>query len=512
MWRVLRFAFTLLLLSSPVLSAGCNSCGKSDKVAELIAIQNAVYRDFASKTEKWRKASKGEKFAIGDGLKTDKNAGARLRLVPDGQLIVKEDTIVRFQATRTGDSGQRLYIETGDIEIESKGFDLQVDTVVGLSRIEKGSRVRISSTEESSNFDVLVGAITVEKEGKVVSLASGKRLELDIGGIIIDRKQKPEPQAKSKPEEESEKGVEAPQVAEPEALTLEETDETDKPYERAPTVADITILAGESATVHDPAPPTNVRIPLENCENGGIIEFGPPRSGAKTTSIRGDRSAIMRLQKGLHRYRVLCFHARKPARRVVARGELYILPDAAIRRLPKTVPNITIEADGRPYTVRYQNYLPQITFRWPDPAISDSYSFHIKSGRSKERTQPSPRPEWTCKSGEIDEGSHLFYFSTSDGRKSAKGKLRIAFDNTARTAYLSEPREGEPTPGQTVRVIGTALTQSKVSIDGRPVSIDLQGRFQTETVAPSDERAIAVRVQQKNSKIHYYLRHVASNE
>jgi len=495
------------ILSTVSLMSGCKGCGKDDKIAELVSMQNDVFRDFASKTEKWQEASKGEGFAIGDGLKTGKNATARLDLLPKGQLVVKGDTIVRFQANPSGETGQRLYVETGTIEIESQEIDLQVDTVVGLSRIGKGSRVRIRSTKESSNFDVLVGAITVDSQGKSLQVASGNSLELDVGQIVVDEKEDTIPKHKAEPEEN------ATEVAEPsaEAETPVE-EEPDRSHDQAPTFADITISSGESATIHDPAPPTNIRIPIGNCESGGVIEIKSAGRGKKPLSVRGERDAIARLPRGTHGYRIRCLINGKPSRKTLVRGQLSVRRDAAIRRLPKAAPTVQVEADGRPYTVRYQNLLPRITFRWPDPAVSNTYTFHIKSGKGKTRTESSSRPEIVYRSGQLEEGNHSFFFSTADGRRSANGRLRIAFDNTARTAYISEPVEGTPTPGQAVRVAGTALTHSQVSISGQKVSVDAQGRFRAETVAPKQDRAIAIRVQRKTSDIHYYLRHLASGE
>jgi hypothetical protein len=508
-YAFLRGIFMATLLTSVSLMSGCKGCGKGDKIAELVAIQNKVFRDFASKTEKWQKASKGEAFAIGDGLKTDKNATARLQLLPKGQLVIKGDTIVRFQANPSGKSGQRLRVETGAIEIESQEIDLQVDTVVGLSRIGKGSRVRIRSTEKSSSFDVLVGAITVDSQGKSLQVASGKSLELDVGEIEIDRKEDPAAKRETEPVDDSTEIAEPSEEAEVDTPVDEDAD---RGYDRASTVADITISPGESATIHDPAPPTNIRVPIGNCESGGIVEVGLAGRRKKSLSVRGERDAIVRLPRGTHRYRVRCLIDGKPDRKALVRGRLSVRQDAAIRRLPKAAPTVQVEADGRPYTVRYQNLLPKIIFRWPDPAVSKAYAFHIKSEKGETRTKSSSRPETVYRSGQLEEGTHTFYFSTADGRRSANGRLRIAFDNTARTAYISEPVEGSPTPGQTVRVVGTALTHSKVSIGGRAVSVDSQGRFQTETVAPNQDKAIAIRVQRKTSDVHYYLRHLASNE
>jgi hypothetical protein len=487
------------MLLSLLCVAGCKGCGKSERIAELVAIHHAVFRDFASTTEQWQQATKGEDFSIGDGLKTGPNATARLRLLPNGELVVKSDTVVRFQANAPGDQGRRLSVETGAVEIESANVDLGVKTAVGLSRIEKGSRVRIRSTDKSSNFDVLVGAIKVDNQGKTVFIASGKSLELDVGQVSVEEKEKTNQVQETKPEEK------------PAEEVRENTEEDIEPFlSQAPTVADITISAGESATIHDPAPPTNVRIPITNCENGGVIDVALVNREDKRTSVRGDLSGIVGLKKGFYRYRVRCLKDGKPEKRPVALGQLVVQQDPAVMRLSKTVPTLTVDADGRPYTVRYQNRLPQITFKWPDPAVSNSYTFHIKPEKGNEKTSKSPHPECVYNSGQIDEGVHRFFFSTADGRKSAVGMLRIAFDNTARTAYLSEPVEGKATPGQPVRVSGAVLTDSKVSLDGISIPVDAQGLFRTEIAATGGNRAIAIRVQHKASQVQYFLRHLAT--
>lgn len=486
---------------------GCSRCSREDHIAELVNIQKSVTRDFANEVGKWQTASAGDRFSIGDGLKTEKESKARLRLIPEGQMLVDSNTLIRFQATPPDKPGQRVQIETGSVEIESGKIDLQVHTVVGLSLIEKGSRVRIHSTNKKSRFDVLVGKIKVDNQGNTMSITPGNHLELMVGGVIIEEKEASD-EKETAPEDLETLGTGDDTKRD---MDTDVNGDTGQPRGEVPQFADLTIGFGESATIHDPRPPTNIRFPFRDCEKESLLEVGKmPSRSYRHLSSRGQQSTIVRLSKGRYLYRIRCLEDGKPVRNSAAKGNLHIIRDAAVRRLPKKKPTIIVEADGRNYTVRYQNHLPKITFRWPDPAKSTSYRVQVTPSEGKTIKKSSSTPEVTFKSGKLGDGVHTFYFSTSDGRKSRKSSLRIIFDNRARTAYLQEPTEGQAIPGQAVRIKGTVLMRSQVSVLGKEVPINPHGKFEYETTAPTDDRAVSIRVKHKTSRIHYYLRHVAT--
>jgi len=470
-------------------------------VAELIDFKKSVVRDFAANPNKWKKASKGDLFKLGDALKTGKNATALLRLNPEGQMRVENDTIVRFQTTPDSEQGHRLEIETGSVQIESGDGDLQIQTLVGLARIERGSRLQIQSGEQEYNLNVLVGSVQIDKEGKTISLPSGENISLDIGGVVID--QEPEDDTNTQPQE-----IEA----EGEAIEEPVSEDTEDKSMDQPTFADLTVSTGETFTVHDPNPPTNIRIPIQKCQEGGVVEVGRLRGGYRHAAAKGESNAIVRLEAGRYRYRIRCLDKGKPQKRAVASGRIKILRDAAIRQLPRRAPSIIVEADGRTYTVRFQNQLPKLTLRWPEPPPSKSYTIDIKAADGGKHSERGKKPSFSFKSGEFREGSFTFQFTTPEGRRSPLGKMRIAFDNLARTAYLSDPVEGKTTSGEKVRVAGAVLAKSTVKVAGTPVSIDNQGRFQKEVTAPTDGSAIAVRVGHRATGIHYYLRHLKDNQ
>jgi hypothetical protein len=472
-------------------------------VAELVKVKKSVERDFASAVEQWRPASAGDGFQMGDGLKTGPGAMATLKLFPEGRLLVQSDTVLRFQTSPPGEKARHLEVTAGSVEIESARADLRLHTGVGTARIQRGSRVRLRSERGSSEIEVLVGGAQVERGGEVVGVAAGQSLELEIGGVLVERGQEPGP-------EPAEPGQPDAAMAEEGAEGEGEQPKPGSPY-AGPETADLGIFAGESVTLHDPSPPTDVRVVLQKCEHGGAVEIKRRGGAGKYSKVPGDKSAVLRLPAGAYLYRIRCS---KPTGvlggRVVARGRVSVRRDAGLKQLPRRPPSVTVDADGRSYTVRYQNRLPRINIRWPDAPAGGKYQLHLALQGRRAETRGFAKPQVVFESGELAEGSHRFSFSASDGRKSPETRLKIAFDNMARTASVSEPAEGQAAAGQKVTVAGEALSRSRVSVDGRALKTDSQGRFRAEIRAPADRTAIAIRVQHRSRDVHYYLRNLAA--
>ncbi len=506
----LRFSLIAVFYATSVLQGcqgcqGCSGCSDEQRVAELVVIEKSVQRDFAASVDKWQPATAGEGFRLGDGLKTGPEARATLRLFPEGRLLVQSDTVLRFQATPPGERERRLQVTAGSVEIESAGADLKLYTEVGVARIERNSRVRLRSSGDAPGLEVLVGGAQVERGGELVAVAAGETLELEIGGVSVER-QPDEPQPT--PADGGLPPVDAA-ADQPEDEAADDTG-PQSPY-AGPETADLALAAGESATLHDPSPPTDVRVSLEKCEHGGAVEIKRRGARGKYSRVRGDKSAVLRLPTGSYLYRSRCVSEPGSSRgRVTARGRLSVRRDAGLKRLPKRPPSVTVDADGRAYTVRYQNRLPKITLRWPDAPTASRYQLRLaQQGRGVE-TRSFPKPRVVFESGELGEGSHRFSFTAAGGRPSSETRLRIAFDNMASSASVAEPTEGAAVAGQNITVAGEALTRSKVSVNGRELKTDAQGRFRSEMVAPADRTAIAIRVRSRTGQIHYYLRNLAA--
>ena len=80
-----------------VLWAGCSSCGDV-YVAEVASVSGQVERDQVERRGVFVTALIGDRFGLGDGLRTGKDGYARLSLEPDGLAVVEPNTLLRFLA------------------------------------------------------------------------------------------------------------------------------------------------------------------------------------------------------------------------------------------------------------------------------------------------------------------------------------------------------------------------------------------------------------------------------
>ncbi|MFT3928303.1 MAG: hypothetical protein QM778_37595 [Myxococcales bacterium] len=460
------------------LVACAGTCGGGE-VAELDTLSGDVKRDLAARQGSWLVAASGDRLSMGDGLRTGDKSVARLRLFPEGSAVVEPNTVMRFLAQAPGNANERITLEEGAVELTSLGLDLEVHTARGLARLSKGARVRVNAGEGATSdvtFDVLVGKVTVQQEdGSTVNLSQGQELSL----------KQPEVAATS---------------PKPASEVAAETNDSESGVSTS-SRADFGLLGPESATVHATTLPVDVRVGLESCADGPmVLDVSGPAGRNQLTPARGSDSVVVRLTAGSYRLKMRC--GKKP---VGNEGTLRVQRDPATMELPKTVPHVEVEADGRRYTVRYQNVLPVVAMGWSEAPAAARYNLVIRKG-GREQRYDLKRPQHELKSGELGEGEYEFAFTASDGHHSAQGSLRIVFDNTARSAYLSAPAEGSPNPGNEIPVAGTALLRSDVSVDGVPVALDAQGRFRATVPVSPTKGALAVRVSHPVTGVHYYLR------
>ena len=125
----------------------------------------------------WSAAAEGDRFLLGDGLRTGKSGTAQLSLGADGMALVEPNTVLRFldRDPRAG-SGNRLSLETGVVRIDSGRLMLDVHTARALARVPEGASVRIISAAGDTRFDVLVGRVAIDADGATKELAAGQTL------------------------------------------------------------------------------------------------------------------------------------------------------------------------------------------------------------------------------------------------------------------------------------------------------------------------------------------------
>jgi hypothetical protein len=478
-------AFALLLLGSLLACGRGCSCG-DDALAELETFQGEVQRDEAAAVGSWSGVARGERFHLGDGLRTGRAGNAQLALAGDGVALVESNTVLRF-LDRDPRGKSRFELEEGIVRIDSGEYDIDVATPRGIARLTQGSSVRILSSDADTQFDVLVGQVAIDQAGQLSQLAAGQKLQLDG----------PSPGAA---------GSKAAQTAGDEA-TADDAGERAKsalPVRNGATTAAgaevaLSLPELDSMTLHAPTLPVTFRVRPPPCNADRNERPSADLDGKTATAEAGGTGLLLSLARpGAHRLNLRC------DRRLARQTTLHVIRDAATLELPKSAQRVDVEADGRRYTVRYQNVIPVVSMHWRDAVASPEYTLVLKRG-SKEQTYRTSKPTRELPGVELMEGNYDFWFSASSGQKSNLGGLRIEFDNTARALSLSEPDDGATVEGNEVTVSGVALLRTQVSANGVQLPLDAKGRFRAQ-VPLNTERSVLVRAIHPAAGVHYYLR------
>lgn len=375
-------------------------------------------------------------------------AAERATLDAPGDYVIAPSPSVLIAATRGG-------LTAGG---ESA---VRIEVPGGVIVVAAEGRARITASERSARVDVLAASARIEAPGRSETLLPGQRGTLRRGAGL-------EVQGKS----------------------LD--------------YADLELAAGESAIVHDPKPPTAVRFAFGDvCSGHGRVDLTGP--GDKRTFAAGAGAVALELGPGNFRYQLACDGASRPSRK----GRVRVLRDAGTRRAVAKAPTTRVVADGRPYTVLYQNRLPRIELSWQNaPAASRLELWHERPDKKQESISLT-RPEHAFESGTLGEGEHVFHFQ-GGGRVSRRTPVIIAFDNAAPTATLDVPVELAGAPGEPVTLRGTAIPGWTVRVEQQKAPLDPQGRFSLTSAWPSDRRAIAVWLSAPGRDTHVYLRRGAT--
>jgi hypothetical protein len=453
----------LLCVACVACEGGCRAESKLAMLTHRSG--NEVERDQANSAGRWSAARVSDAFFMGDGLRTGVESRAQLGLVPSGVAEVGPRTVLRFLPHAPEAQSAHVALEHGALELSAEQMDIEVHTPRALARVARGAKLRLSAFDGRERFDLVVGRVQVVHEGTTRALQPAQALELGEPAT----RQTPEPRELAPPEVTAEPAPQAP-----------------KPPRAH---ADLVLTALERATLHAASLPLDVHLPQPSCADAKVMLDGKPLPA----------DGVARLAAGQHRVRLLC-GARK-----VRESLLSVRNDPAKLELPKRPQQVRVEADGRRYTVRYQNLLPTVSFVWPDAPKSQLFTLVLrKSGH--EASYQVTEPQYVLGGDALSDGEYTFRFLDGRGGVSDTGTLRISFDNTARTAYLSSPAEGSAARANRVLVAGATLARSEVSVNGRPLRLDEHGRFSLETHVQPGQRAVAVRVAHPESGVHYYLR------
>ncbi|AKF06183.1 FecR domain-containing protein [Sandaracinus amylolyticus] len=483
----------------------CDRCGGSG-VAELLGRDGTVERSTAAAATTWEIAPVGQRFELGDAVRTGDASTAQLRVGARGGVRMQPRTVLRFLGERP-EAPSAVRLETGEVELDS-AEDLVFETERGSVTLQAGARVR-ARTGDAARVEVIAGRVVFEEDGVARTAEAGDAVVLAVGRVVFEDDSTfgapPEPAVEPTPTE-AVAAVEAP-------VAVEEAVEEDEPIEASdpgtpgvqvtpsPERAHVTIPAGESPVIHDASAPTAVRIDFgAACPGRGIVTI---RAGRRPVRYAGEGGAIVTIPTGRARYAIDCAEGNDPRG-----GTITVRRDDGSSRLDPVPPRNVVDTDGRTYDVLYQNALPILTVRWRESGSGNALLHVASNGRERTVAASSGRVE--LRSGELSEGTHRLWF-TSSGRTSPQTTLRIRFDNAAPAASLREPgRAASLAPGQAVRVAGVVLDGFEVRAEGEPLAIDAQMRFAGEVRVPTTTDALAVRFSHPRRGVHYYLRRVAA--
>lgn len=270
-----------------------------------------------------------------------------------------------------------------------------------------------------------------------------------------------------------------------------------------PEIADVSLAAGDSATLHDAKGAAAVQFRFgDKCPAGGFIELDQSSSFKSPSVSSGSGSANLLVGTGSYSYRLRCDDNEG---RPVASGRLSVVRDGGKRALPAAPPPFQFDADGRTYRVGYQSAIPTMNVVWKGATGS---GFTLRLARAgKDQSFPSSAPFYSIPGSKLSEGTYTVWFEKS-GARSKVSTLIIDFDNTAPTVYIDHPDDGAAWPSGELTVAGAVLPGWAVSVDGVALPLDKQRRFRAQVPAPSGDTAgaLAIRVSHPQRGVHYYLR------
>ena len=271
--------------------------------------------------------------------------------------------------------------------------------------------------------------------------------------------------------------------------------------EAIPGYFDLRVAAGESATVHDPKPPTALQFQFDGkCPDGGIIEVD--RNGQfRTAKVSGGRDfANLMLGVGDWAYRLRCtVHGVEGG--AVAQGRIAVRRDDGRRTLTKGPGTNDIDADGRNYRISYQSSIPSLAVHLGNAGSANR--LHLVSA-GREQTFDSASSPIVVPGSQLREGTYSYWIDRNGVKQDKVSTLTIDFDQTAPQVYIESPANGQPWSGD-LDVRGAVLPGWSASVDAIAIPLDHQRRFAARVGTPSGN-ALAIRLSHPQRGIHYYLR------
>jgi hypothetical protein len=407
--------------------------------------------------------------------------GTALSIASGSRAILRraDDSVELFGAGDyrvTGD-GPLVTTKRGKMHLQTKSRDILV--------VVPGGRIVARAANGGSEADIEVGATS----GRL-AVARG-RVTWSSG--TIEKQISPgEPLEWSLPTD----GAETDRSDD--AHGAQSREPTDPQQRKPPEVVSFSVPAGESFVVHASELPVALGITApRTCQGEVVVELN---NGGR---YRGTGVIKVWLDAATRSYSTRC--AEKPAKTSL-RAQVRVLEDPGTRKLPTRPPTSNVEADGRGYTIYYQNQPPDIHVRWPSAPDTTAYQLEVDG-----KVLDLAAPEHTFTSGALSDGQHRLTFSALS-RRSRTTAVEVRFDNTAATASLNAPQDRGFSAGSEVEIEGVLLPAWKVSVDGGTIERVGESRFQGRIATSTSSPDFAVRLSHRKLGTHYYVRRAAESQ
>ncbi len=433
-------------------------------------------------------------------------AGARKAATRSAPLVAVDPGTVRLEP------GSRLVVPEGARVVVRRGgeratvlgaADLVVGGASGALLESRGGRVSVDASQTLIRLIVPGGTITVRGTPEVPSSAD----------VVLDNHETDVFSRGGTTELRGRKSVTVLKGGE--AAWIEDSGAVEKSIATSePPV--LTLPAGETATVHTMHLPAPVLVRIDPaCGAGAYVEVARagrflPAGLAETSGAPQLRAVVLSFGAGGHAYRVRCPEQTAAG----SSGSVRVLQDSGAARLPRAPGHDLVHADGRRYSVLYQNLLPDLTFDWPDAPPGEPVTLQLDGGDATAShggdAIPLQGASYSFPSGKLADGTYTFWFELQrDPRlRSLQTTLRVAFDNASPAAEIHEPEDGfEPKDGK-VTVSGVAIEGARVSVGDTPIPLDAQYRFRGEVAVDPGDRSIAIRIAHPARGVQYYLRRI----
>jgi len=184
-------------------------------------------------------------------------------------------------------------LELGSAEVEVATEETALVTALGVARVERGARVRVSSAGERTTLEVLVGRAVVLGAGSDLVLAEGEGARIKIGELKPERYRVVvgAPIVETTPAEAAPAPPPVPAAPAPAAPLAE-----DKPARAQNSRADVTLEAGESGTVHVAGRSLALRLAFDRvCTGDASVEV---KGGGEGRTLTGSGALVMKLRPG----------------------------------------------------------------------------------------------------------------------------------------------------------------------------------------------------------------------